>query len=195
MDSEITKWRYDLHFIYYGKTTNNSRRDSLKQEPDLFYFLQCSTVASPPDDNWSLRVKEEKYALLKYMQYVDYMEKTENEERWFSIRPIGSDATRWEGTVTAEGRSYLIELVLKEAYPYMPPVARVPELMRYTDRKLDDNILGLKLCDMHMEQNYWWNEHCSLALYMKREVSYWLQSVIFHLKEKGWLEWTKGIND
>jgi hypothetical protein len=152
-------------------------------------------VASPPDENWQLRIKEEKYALLKYMQYVDYMEKTENEERWFSIRPIGSDATRWEGTVTAEGRSYLIELVLKEAYPYTPPVARVPELMRYTDRKLDDNILGLKLCDMHMEQNYWWNEHCGIALYMKREVSYWLQSVIFHLKEKGWLEWTKGIND
>ena len=152
-------------------------------------------MASPLDENWQLRIKEEKYALLKYMQYVDYMEKTENEERWFSIRPIGSNATRWEGTVTAEERSYLIELVLKEAYPYTPPVARVPELMRYTDRKLDDNILGLKLCDMHMEQNYWWNEHCSLALYMKREVSYWLQSVIFHLREKVWLEWTKGIND
>jgi hypothetical protein len=152
-------------------------------------------VASPNHEKWPLRVKEEKYALLKYMQYVDYMEKSENEKRWFSIRPIGDDATRWEGTVSAEDRSYLIELVLTESYPHTPPAARVPELMRYTDRKLDDDILGLRICDMHMEQNYWWNEHCSLALYMKREVSYWLQSVIFHLKEKGWLEWTKGIND
>ena len=95
----------------------------------------------------------------------------------------------------AEDKTYLIELVLKDAYPHHPPAARIPELMRYTDRKLDDNILGLRICDMHMEQNYWWNEHCSLALYLKREVSYWLQSVIFHLKQKGWLEWTKGIND
>ena len=170
-------------------------RDCVKQEPDLFYFLQCSTVTSPGSENWSLRVKEEKYALLKYMQYLDYMEKAEEEERWFSIRAIGDDALRWEGTVRAEGKNYLIELVLKDAYPYTPPVARIPELMRYTDRKLDDNILGLKICDMHMETNYWWNEHCSLALYLKREVSYWLQSIIFHLKQKGWLEWTKGIND
>ena len=73
---------------------------------------------------------------------------------------------------------------------FTPPAARIPELMRYTDRKLDDSILGLRICDMHMEQNYWWNEHCSLALYLKREVSYWLQSVIYHLREKGWLEWT-----
>jgi hypothetical protein len=167
----------------------------VKQEPDLFYFLQCSTVASPKDELWPLRIKEEKYALLKYIQYVDYMEKSEQEERWFSIRPIGDDATRWEGTLIAEGRGYLIELVFPDSYPFTPPAARIPELMRYTDRKLDDPILGLRICDMHMEQNYWWNEHCSLALYLKREVSYWLQSVIFHLKEKGWLEWTKGIND
>jgi hypothetical protein len=123
------------------------------------------------------------------------MEKGEEEERWFSIRPIGEEATRWEGTLKAEGRGYLIELVFPDSYPFTPPAARIPELMRYTDRKLDDPILGLRICDMHMEQNYWWNEHCSLALYLKREVSYWLQSVIFHLKEKGWLEWTKGIND
>ncbi|UCF07764.1 MAG: hypothetical protein JSW28_09010 [Thermoplasmata archaeon] len=167
----------------------------MKQEPDLFYFLQCSTVAQPKGENWLLRVKEEKYALLKYMQYLDYMEKAENEERWFSIRPIGEDAIRWEGVVRAEGKNYLIELVLKDAYPYTPPVARIPELMRYTDRKLEDNMLGLKICDMHMETNYWWNEHCSLALYLKREVSYWLQSVVFHLRQKGWLEWTKSIND
>ncbi len=152
-------------------------------------------MASPNDEKWPLRVKEEKYAVLKYMQYVDYMEKGGEEERWFSIRPTGQDATRWEGTVNAEDRSYLIELVLTEAYPHTPPAARIPELMRYTDRKLDDNILGLRICDMHMEQNYWWNEHCSLALYLKREVSYWLQSIIYHLREKGWLEWTKDIND
>ncbi len=167
----------------------------VKQEPDLFYFLQCSTVASPSDENWPLRVKEEKYALLKYIQYIDYLEKTENEPRWFSIKPIDEPATRWDGTVHASGRHYQIELVLKDSYPYTPPAARVPELMRYTDRKLDDNILGLRICDMHMEQNYWWNEYCGLALYMKREVSYWLQSVVFNLKQKGWLEWTKGISD
>jgi hypothetical protein len=141
----------------------------VKQEPDLFYFLQCSTVASPKDEKWPTRIKEEKYALLKYIQYVDYMEKSQEEERWFSIRPIGGDALRWEGTVSAEDRTYLIELVLKDSYPYTPPAARVPELMRYTDRKLEDNILGLRICDMHMEQNYWWNEYCSLALYLKRE--------------------------
>lgn len=152
-------------------------------------------MASPGNEMWPLRVKEEKYALLKYMQYVDYMEKNQEEERWFSIRPIGDDATRWEGTLTAEGRNYLIELVFTDSYPHTPPAARIPELMRYTDRKLDDPILGLRICDMHMEQNYWWNEHCSLALYLKREVSYWLQSVIFHLKEKGWLQWTKDISD
>ena len=170
-------------------------RDDVKQEPDLFYFLQCSTVASPKDEEWTIRVKEEKYAILKYMQYLDYMEKSPDQKRWFSITPIGEDGTRWEGTVRGEDRDYLIELVLKDAYPFTPPAARIPELMRYTDRKLDDNILGLRICDMHMETNYWWNEHCSLALYMKREVSYWLQSVIFRLKQKGWLEWTKGTND
>ncbi len=167
----------------------------MKQEPDLFYFLQCSTVASPKDEKWHLRAKEEKYALLKYMQYLDYMEKDPDQPRWFSIKAIDENATRWEGTVRAENRSYLIELVFKDAYPYAPPAARIPELMRYTDRKLDDNILGLRICDMHMEKNYWWNEHCGLALYMKREISYWVQSEIFHLKQKGWLEWTKDITD
>ena len=33
--------------------------DSLRREDDLFYFLQCATVASPRDLEWPERVKEE----------------------------------------------------------------------------------------------------------------------------------------
>ena len=40
---------------------------------------------------------------------------------------------------------------------------------------------------MHMEKNYWWDAHSSLALYLKREVSYWVQSVVADMKGKGWL--------
>ena len=163
----------------------------VQQEPDLFYFLQCSTVASPGDDLWQQRIKEEKYSLLKYIQYIDYMEKKAEEKRWFSIKPVDEEFTRWTGSVYAEGMDFSMEMVLKDSYPFTPPAARVPELMRYTDRKVDDDFLGLRLCDMHMEQNYWWNEYCGLALYLKREVSYWLQSIIVHMKEKGWFEWVK----
>jgi hypothetical protein len=72
-------------------------------------------------------------------------------------------------------------------YPTTPPAVRIPELMKYTDRKLDDSILGLRLCDMHMEQNYWWDEHSGIALYLKREVSYWVQSVLTSMRAKGWI--------
>ena len=59
--------------------------------------------------------------------------------------------------------------------------------MHYTDRKVDDGVLGLRICDMHMEKTYWWDDHASLALYLKREVSYWVQSVVKDMREKGWL--------
>ena len=165
----------------------------MAREEDLFYFLQCSTPASPEDPKWPLRIKEEKYALLKLAEYVDYLEKTSSSKRWFAIRPVDEMATRWEGRVSNMGKDFKIEMVLKESYPHTPPVARIPELMKYTDRKLDDPILGLKLCDMHMEQNYWWNEFCGIALYLKREVSYWVQAVVFNLEQKGWLEHVKGM--
>ena len=128
---------------------------------------------------------------MKYVQYIDYLEKRDEEKRWFSIQPLDQAQTRWTGTVHADGLDFTIELFLKDSYPLTPPAARVPELMRYTDRKVDDEILGLRLCDMHMEQNFWWNEYCSLALYMKREVSYWLQSIVSHMQQKGWFEWIR----
>jgi hypothetical protein len=40
---------------------------------------------------------------------------------------------------------------------------------------------------MHMERSYWWHEHCSLALYLKREVSYWVTSVVKDMETRGWL--------
>ena len=155
------------------------------QEPDLFYFLQCATVASPKEDEWPSRAKEEIYAVKKLVEYLDYVEKGKS-ARWFDIKPTGPNAKNWTGKVSSSGKDFGIEIVLKDSYPHTPPAARIPELMKYTDRKLDDSVLGLRLCDMHMEQNYWWNEHCSLALYLKREVSYWVQSIVFDIQHKGW---------
>jgi hypothetical protein len=152
-------------------------------EDDLFYFLQCATVASPRDEDWPHRVKEEKYALEKFREYLRYLEGTE----WFTLSPIDGKATRWKGEIRMSGFNFDMEMVLKDAYPTTPPAARIPELMKYTDRKLDDSILGLRLCDMHMEQNYWWDEYSGIALYLKREVSYWVQSVLKSMKEKGWI--------
>jgi hypothetical protein len=161
--------------------------DSIPKEPDLFHFLQCATVASPGDKKWGLRIKEEKYALVKLIEYIEYWEKIGDNPRWFSIKPVNEDATRWAGTVTCQNYQFDIELVLKKTYPHTPPAARVPVLIDYTDRKLEDEVLGLRICDMHMEQNFWWNEHCSIALYLKREVSYWVQSVLTLAIRQGYL--------
>ncbi|TLZ56049.1 MAG: hypothetical protein E6K17_04560 [Methanobacteriota archaeon] len=160
----------------YGET-------HLKTDDDLFYFLQCATVASPKEPAWADRAAEETYALDRFGEYLKYLEKNE----WFAIRPTAAAKTRWTGKVLYGGRSWDIELVLKDSYPQTPPACRIPELMHYTDRKVDDPSLGLRICDMHMERNYWWDEHSSLALYLKREVSYWVQSVVADMKGKGWL--------
>ncbi len=155
----------------------------MAREDDLFYFLQCATVASPRDDEWPARFKEERYALLKFSEYLRYLEGHE----WFTLRPTDKDGTRWIGEVRYDARDFTMELVLKDAYPHTPPAVRIPELMHYTDRKLDDKMLGLRICDMHMEQDYWWDDHAGIALYLKREVSFWVQSVLHDMKGKGWL--------
>jgi len=152
------------------------------QDDDLFYFLQCSTIASPKDKDWRQRLKEEQYALVKFSEYLRYLEGFE----WFTLKPTSSDGKSWLGTVKYEKKEFGMELVLKDAYPYTPPAVRIPELMKYTDRKIDDEVLGLKICDMHMQQNYWWDEFCGIALYLKREVSYWVQSEVQEMTKKGW---------
>ena len=155
----------------------------MPREDDLFYFLQCATVASPRDENWPERLKEERYALDKFSEFLRYLEGNE----WFTLSPTSEKGTRWTGEVRAAGEEFAMELVLKDAYPHTPPAVRIPELMKYTDRKIDDGVLGLRICDMHMEQNYWWDEYCGIALYLKREVSYWLQSVIKTMRDQGWI--------
>jgi hypothetical protein len=155
----------------------------LKTDDDLFYFLQCATVASPKEPAWKDRAAEEVYALDRFVEYLRYLEKNE----WFAIRPTSPAKTRWTGKVVYGGQSWDMELVLKDAYPLVPPACRIPELMHSTDRKVDDATLGLRICDMHMERNYWWDEYSSIALYLKREVSYWVQSVVADMKGKGWL--------
>jgi len=155
----------------------------LRTDHALFYFLQCATVASPKEPAWEDRAAEERYALDRFAEYLRYLEGDE----WFAIRPTGEAATRWTGKVRHGDRAWDIELVLKDAYPHIPPACRIPELMHYTDRKLEDGVLGLRICDMHMERNYWWDEHASIAMYLKREVSYWVQSVVKDMRRKGWL--------
>ena len=155
----------------------------MTREDDLFYFLQCSTVASPGDENWKERVKEELYALSKFSEFLKYLEGNE----WFKLEPTSAEARSWVGHVRFDKRKFGMEMVLKDSYPHTPPAVRIPELMMYTDRKVDDDLLGLRLCDMHMEQNYWWDEFCGVALYLKREVSYWVQSVAADMQRKGWM--------
>ncbi|TLZ64763.1 MAG: hypothetical protein E6K13_01395 [Methanobacteriota archaeon] len=155
----------------------------LKTDDDLFYFLQCATVATPGEPAWSDRAAEEVYALDRFIEYLRFLEKNE----WISIRPTSAAKSRWTGKVRNAGKEWDIELVLKDSYPHVPPACRIPELMHYTDRKVDDGVLGLRICDMHMEKTYWWDDHASLALYLKREVSYWVQSVVKDMREKGWL--------
>ena len=155
----------------------------LRMEDDLFYFLQCATVASPKEPAWKDRAAEERYALDRFVEYLKLLEGDE----WIAIRPTSAAATRWTGKVRHGGREWDAELVLKDSYPHVPPACRIPELMHYTDRKVDDGVLGLRICDMHMEKNYWWDEHASIAMYLKREVSYWVQSVVKDMRGKGWL--------
>ena len=160
------------------------RYDNARGEDDLFYFLLCATNASPLDEDWSLRAREERYALDRYFEYLRFLEKSQ----WIELTSTGDSLTRWRGTVRHGKHAWAMEVILKDAYPAIPPACRIPELMRYTDRKLDDEALGLRICDMHMEKSYWWHEHCSLALYLKREVSYWVHSVVKDMADKGWLK-------
>ena len=153
------------------------------RDDDLFYFLQCATVASPGTPDWELRAAEEEYALGRYQEYLRFLEGDE----WFSLRATGQQKTRWTGRVRSRGKSWAMELVFKDAYPEIPPACRIPELMHFTDRKLEDPALGLRICDMHMEQHYWWDPHSSLALYLKREVSYWVEAIVQEVERKGWL--------
>lgn len=158
------------------------------REPDHFHFLQCATVASPDDPDWEARLAEEIHAMKKMNSYLDFMEGTSSKSRWISSWPTGDDGTIWEGRLRSQRASYKFRLLLKPSYPYTAPVVHVMYLIDYTDRKLEDESLGEKICDMHMESNRWWNEYCSIALYLKREVSYWFQSVLLNLKAKGWLD-------
>ena len=153
-----------------------------KREDDLFYFFQCSTVASPRDPGWGDRLREELYALARYSEYLKFLEGAE----WFTLAPTSREAKSWSGLMRYEKKKFGMELVLKDAYPHTPPAVRIPELMTYSDKKIDDEVLGLRICDMHMAQNYWWDEHCGIALYLKREVSYWVQSVVQDMIRKGW---------
>jgi len=157
--------------------------DKLRRDDDLFYFLQCATVATPGSPDWDLRAAEEAYAVEKFAEYLRFLEGGE----WFTLRPTGADRTRWTGRARSRGRSWNMEIVLKDAYPHVPPACRIPEMMHYTDRKLEDPVLGLRICDMHMESHYWWDEYCSLALYLKREVSYWVEAVVQAMDRQGWL--------
>ncbi len=104
----------------------------LKTDDDLFYFLQCATVATPKDPGWGDRAAEEVYALDRFAEYLRFLEKDE----WFALRATSASKTRWTGKVRRGGREW---------------------------------------------------EHASLALYLKREVSYWVQSVVKDMRGKGWL--------
>jgi hypothetical protein len=159
------------------------RYATARGEDDLFYFLLCATNASPQDEDWRSRAKEELYSLDRYFDYLRYLEKS----NWIELTPTGDSLTRWRGTVRHGKHAWPMEVILKDAYPEIPPACRIPELMHFTDRKVDDEVLGLRICDMHMERSYWWHEHCSLALYLKREVSYWVTSVVKDMETRGWL--------
>src|SRR5205809_743439 len=111
----------------------------LKTDDDLFYFLQCATVATPKDPGWGDRAAEEVYALDRFAEYLRFLEKDE----WFVLRATSASKTRWTGKVRRRGREWDVELVLKDAYPHVPPACRIPELMHYTDRKVDDASLGV----------------------------------------------------
>jgi hypothetical protein len=158
------------------------------REPDHFQFLQCATAASPGEPDWQDRVNEEIYAAQKMDSYLSFLEGDSKTPAWVSIWPASEDGTIWEGKLRSARASYGFRLVLKPSYPYVQPAVHVNYLIDYTDRKLEDDLLGERICDMHMEQNNWWNEHCSIALYLKREVSFWFQSVLLNLKIKGWLD-------
>src|SRR2546422_7582575 len=111
----------------YGET-------HLKTDDDLFYFLQCATVASPEDATWKDRAAEETYALDRFGEYLRYLEKNE----WFAIRPTSAAKTRWTGKVLYGGRGWGLQLVLQDSYPHTPPPRPVPPLMHYTDPHGDD---------------------------------------------------------
>ncbi len=130
-------------------------------------------------------MKEEVYSLWKYREFLRFTEGEESE--WFELAPTGNDGKSWLGKVRIKGHEYPMELILKDAYPSVPPAARIPGLIEYTDRKLEDPILGERLCDMHMESNYWWNDHSGISLYLKREVSYWLTAVYYGLEKEGYV--------
>ena len=140
-------------------------------------------MASPGEELWEKRLLEEQYSIWKYQDFLRFTEGTN--AVWFDIAPTGEDGRSWLGRIYVKGKEYPLELVLKDAYPLVPPAARVPGLIDYTDRKLEDPILGERICDMHMEANYWWNDHSGISLYMKREVSFWLSAVVHSLEKEG----------
>src|SRR2546428_431886 len=86
-------------------------------EDMLFHFLQCATVATPKDVGWTDRAAEEVYALDRFHEYLRFLEKDD----WFSIRPTSDSKTRWTGKVLHGGKSWDIELALKDSYPQVPP--------------------------------------------------------------------------
>jgi len=128
---------------------------------------------------------EERYALWKYGEFLQFTEG--GASPWFELSPTGPDGRAWVGKVRVKDREFPLELVLKEAYPTVPPAARIAGLIEYTDRKLEDPVLGERLCDMHMEENYWWNEYSGITLYLKREVSFWITSVVHSLEQGGYM--------
>src|SRR2546430_17077230 len=99
----------------YGET-------HLKTDDDLFYFLQCATVASPTEPAWNDRAAEETYALDRFGEYLRYLEKNE----WFAIRPTSAAKTRWTGKVLYGGAGRGPPCPLKGPVPRHPPADPVP---------------------------------------------------------------------
>src|SRR2546430_17020076 len=110
----------------YGET-------HLKTDDDLFYFLQCATVASPKEPAWNDRAAEETYALDRFGEYLRYLEKNE----WFAIRPTSAAKTRWTGKVLYGGGGWGLEPVPKGSYPPTPPPRRAPQPKHHTGRNVD----------------------------------------------------------
>src|SRR2546428_13553373 len=101
----------------YGET-------HLKTDDDLFYFLQCATVASPKEPAWADRAAEETYALDRFGEYLKYLEKNE----WFAIRPTAAAKTRWTGKVLYGGAGEGNRPRPHGSDPAVPPRAPRPRL-------------------------------------------------------------------
>ena len=141
----------------------------------------CTINASPRDELWSNRLKEEVKTLISYIKSTK-----ESETDWFYIKPINKQGTQWKGycwfIYEMKKYQFNLEFELPVSYPHTPFEILLPEL----EGKTAKMYRGGKIClSLHFKPLWSQNvPHFGIAHALVMGLAPWLASEIPDLVAK-----------